>query len=157
MLNILPRTNRLPSNSHLYSMEQTYTMDDQKANHKITTGFLTRVARRVRTWSFMRTRLHPMLLWGSCCSVVCSLLSVLQNIVCHFDLFLFTIVFSVNRLSASDLPLGVFEQQFAPRLGQTKDYNICMYCFFAKHTAKHTALKRKSKEWLARIQDNVSE
>ena len=33
------------------------------------------------------------------------------------------------------------------------DYKIGIYCFFAKHTA----LNRKSKDWLARNQDNVSE
>jgi len=39
--------------------------------------------------------------------------------------------------------------------GQTKDNEIGMCCF----TAKHAALmrKRKGKDWLARNQDNVSE
>jgi hypothetical protein len=37
-------------------------------------------------------------------------------------------------------------------LGQTKDYTI-MLCF----SAKHEALKIKSKDWLAHNQDNVSE
>ena len=36
---------------------------------------------------------------------------------------------------------------------QTKDYGIHIYCF----SAKHTALRRKSKDWLPRNQDNVSE
>ena len=39
------------------------------------------------------------------------------------------------------------------RFGQTKDYKIGICCF----SAKHAALKRKSKDWLARNQDNVSE
>ena len=40
-----------------------------------------------------------------------------------------------------------------PRSGQTKNYkiDICSY------SAKHTALKRKSKDWLAWNQNNVSE
>jgi len=38
-------------------------------------------------------------------------------------------------------------------LGQTKDYKIGICCF----SAKHEALRRKSKDWLARNQDNVSE
>jgi hypothetical protein len=42
---------------------------------------------------------------------------------------------------------------FEPRSGQTKDYKIGIYCF----SAKHAALRRKSKDWLARNQDNVSE
>jgi hypothetical protein len=39
-----------------------------------------------------------------------------------------------------------------PWLHQTKDYKIGICCF----SAKHTALRRKSKDWLARNQDNVS-
>ena len=38
-----------------------------------------------------------------------------------------------------------------PRSGQTKDYNIVFCCF----SAKHAALRRKSKDWLARNQDNI--
>ena len=37
--------------------------------------------------------------------------------------------------------------------GQTKDNKIVICCF----SAKHTALRRKSKYWLIRNQDNVSE
>jgi len=36
---------------------------------------------------------------------------------------------------------------------QTKDYKIDICCF----SVKHPALRRKSKDWLARNQDNVSE
>ena len=42
---------------------------------------------------------------------------------------------------------------FEPRSGQTKDYKIGIRCF----SAKHAALRGKSKDWLARNQDNVSE
>jgi uncharacterized protein YutD len=45
------------------------------------------------------------------------------------------------------------DRGFDPRLGQTKDYNIGMCCF----SCKYDSLKRKSKDWLARNQDNVSE
>jgi len=38
-------------------------------------------------------------------------------------------------------------------LGQTKDYKIVICCF----SDKHTVLRRKNKDWLARNQDNVSE
>jgi hypothetical protein len=37
--------------------------------------------------------------------------------------------------------------------GQTKDYEIGICCF----SAKQAVLKRKSKDWLARNQNNVSE
>ena len=39
------------------------------------------------------------------------------------------------------------------RSGQMKDYTIGMCSF----PTKHAALRRKSKDWLARNQDNVSE
>jgi len=45
------------------------------------------------------------------------------------------------------------DRGFEPRSGQTKDYNIVI-CFFS---ANHATLRRKDKDWLARIQDNVSE
>jgi hypothetical protein len=39
-----------------------------------------------------------------------------------------------------------------PRSDQTKDYTIGICCF----SAKHAALRSKSKDWLARNQNNVS-
>jgi len=39
------------------------------------------------------------------------------------------------------------------RSDQTKDYTIDICCF----STKHTALRRKSKDWMARNQNNVSE
>jgi hypothetical protein len=42
---------------------------------------------------------------------------------------------------------------FKSRSGQTKDYEIGICCF----SAKHAAVRRKSKDRLARNQDNVSE
>ena len=54
----------------------------------------------------------------------------------------------VSMLASSAVDRG-----FKPRLGKTKDYKIGICCVFAKHAA----LRRKSKDWLARNQDNVSE
>ena len=45
------------------------------------------------------------------------------------------------------------DRGFESRSGQTKDYKISICCFFAKHAA----LRRKSKDWLALDRDNVSE
>jgi hypothetical protein len=42
---------------------------------------------------------------------------------------------------------------FESRSGQAKGYYIGICCF----SAKHAALRRKSKYWLARNKDNVSE
>ena len=41
--------------------------------------------------------------------------------------------------------------EFETRLGYSKDYKICIWCF----SAKHTSLRSKSKYWLAQNQDNV--
>ena len=54
----------------------------------------------------------------------------------------------VSLLASSGVDRG-----FEPRSGQTNDYKINMCCF----SAKHTALRGKSKDWLARNQTNVSE
>ena len=54
---------------------------------------------------------------------------------------------------ASVLTSSVVEHGFGPISGQTKDYEIGMYCF----SDQHVALRRKSKDWLARNYDNVSE
>ena len=45
------------------------------------------------------------------------------------------------------------DRGFEPRSGLIKDYIIGMCCF----SAKHVALRRKSKDWLARNQNNVFE
>ena len=45
------------------------------------------------------------------------------------------------------------DRGFEPWLGQTKDYGIGICCF----SAKHASLRSKSKEWLVRIQNNVSD
>ena len=48
---------------------------------------------------------------------------------------------------------SVIYRGFEPLSGQTKDYKIGICCF----SAKHTTLRRKSKDLLAQNQDNVSE
>ena len=54
----------------------------------------------------------------------------------------------VSVLVSSEVDRGL-----EPRSGKTKDYEIGICCF----SAKHAALRRKSKDWLARNQNNVSE
>ena len=53
----------------------------------------------------------------------------------------------------SVLASSAVNRGFEPRSSQTKDYEIGICCF----SAKHAALKKKSKDWLARNQNNVSE
>ena len=63
----------------------------------------------------------------------------------------------VNMLASSaidrEFSLSVVDHGFKYRSSQTKDYKIGIFCF----SAKHAALRRKSKDWLAWNQDNVSE
>ena len=54
----------------------------------------------------------------------------------------------VNMLASNAVDRG-----FEPRSGQTKDFKIAICCF----SSKHAALRRKSKDWLAQNQNNVSE
>ena len=61
----------------------------------------------------------------------------------------------MNRLGG--VMVGVFASSaegrgFDPRPGQTKDFNIGIYCF----SAKHAALSSKSKDWSAQSQNNMS-
>ena len=60
---------------------------------------------------------------------------------------------TTSEVMVSVLASSAVDREFEPRSGQTKDYKIGICCF----SAKHTALRRKSKDWLARNQDNVSE
>ena len=53
----------------------------------------------------------------------------------------------------SILASSAADRGFEPRSGQTKDYNIDI-CGFS---VKHTALRSKSKDWLAQNHNNVSE
>jgi hypothetical protein len=53
----------------------------------------------------------------------------------------------------SVLAFSAVDHGLEPRSGQTKDYKIGICCF----SAKHAALRRKSKDVLARNQNNVSE
>ena len=59
----------------------------------------------------------------------------------------------IGGIIVSVLASSVVDRGFEPRLGQTKDYQIGICCF----SAKHAALRRKSKDWLAQNQNNVSE
>ena len=53
----------------------------------------------------------------------------------------------------SVLASSVVDRGFDPRSAQTNDYTIGICCV----STKHAALRRKSKYWLARNHNNVSE
>jgi hypothetical protein len=62
----------------------------------------------------------------------------------------------MNRISGvmvSMLSSSAVDREFEHRLGQTKDYKIGICCF----STKQAALRRKSKDWMAWNQNNVSE
>ena len=59
----------------------------------------------------------------------------------------------IGGLMVSVLVSSAEDRGFEPRSGQTKDYKIGICCF----SAKHASLRRKSKDWLSRNQNNVSE
>jgi hypothetical protein len=58
----------------------------------------------------------------------------------------------IGGIIVSMLTSSAVDRGFEPRSGQTKDYEIGICCF----SAKHVALQRKSKDSLARKQNNVS-
>ena len=64
--------------------------------------------------------------------------------------------YQVNRIGGvmvSVLASIVIDRGFEPWSGQTKNYKIGICCF----SSKYAELRRKSKDWLAHNQDNVSE
>jgi hypothetical protein len=59
----------------------------------------------------------------------------------------------IGGVMISVLASSAVDRGLVPRSGQTKDYEIGICCF----SAKHVAFRRKSKYRLAQNQDNVSE
>ena len=84
---------------------------------------------------------------------LCFLNNPSNKIVLHLSYlhvkFITYIVIINNCISV--LISSVVVRGFEPHSGQTKEYKIGICCF----SAKHAALRGKSKDWLARNQDNV--
>jgi hypothetical protein len=59
----------------------------------------------------------------------------------------------IGGVMVSVLASSAVDREFEPRSGQTNDYEIGICCF----SAKHAALRKKSKYWSALNQNNVSE
>jgi hypothetical protein len=59
----------------------------------------------------------------------------------------------IGDVMVSVLASSVVDCEFELRSGQTNDYAIGICCF----SAKDAAFRRKSKDWLARSQDNMYE
>ena len=75
-----------------------------------------------------------------------------RNIPVYFSFLLHALVERICGVMVSVLASNAVDSGFELWSGQTKDYEIDMCCF----SVKHTALKRKSKDWLVRNQNNVS-
>ena len=82
------------------------------------------------------------ILWSSLLSVASNCLSDMISIFFHPHLWC-----NSQRACLE----YVIDRAFEPRSGQTKDYTICICCF----SAKHTAFRRKAKDWLAQNRDKV--
>ena len=67
--------------------------------------------------------------------------------------FIFIFFLHIGGIMASVLASTAVDRGFEPQSDQTKDYTIGLCCF----SAKHAALRIKSKDWLVRNQDNVYE
>jgi hypothetical protein len=66
------------------------------------------------------------------------------------------LLLKLNRICGvmvSMLASSAVDRGFEPRSVPIKDYEICICCFYAKHTA----LRSMSKDWLAQNEDSVSE
>ena len=68
----------------------------------------------------------------------------------HFNSYFILLSIFVNL---SIILSSAVDRRFEPRSGQTKDYKFGICCF----STKYAALRRKSKDWLDRNQNNVSE
>ena len=75
----------------------------------------------------------------------------LYNIV--FDNVNLSFFNCISGVMVSVLTSGAVDCGFEPHSGQTKDYKIGICCF----SSKHAAVRRTSKQWLAKNQDNVAE
>jgi hypothetical protein len=82
-------------------------------------------------------------------------LSIHGNVLLFYLLCATTLqkVNHIGSVMVSVLASSAVDRGFKPRSGQTKDHEIGICC----SSTKHTALRRKSKDWLAQNQDNVFE
>ena len=78
-----------------------------------------------------------------------------ESNTCVRPIFIFIKSFfsGIGGVIVSILASSVVDREFTPQSGQTKDYEIGICCF----SNKYAAFRRKSKDRLARNQDNVSE
>jgi len=94
-------------------------------------------------------------LWKNQREYMCDWLELCPMLI-MYDCNLIIFIKFINRnrgMMASMLISSAVDRGFEPLSGQPKDYKICICCF----SAKYTALREKSKDWLARNRNNVFE
>ena len=79
--------------------------------------------------------------------------TTLIALLLYFSMCIMLDSISCSHVMVRVLASSAVDDSFEHRSGQTKDYRTIICCF----SAKHTALRRKGKYWLAWNQDNVSE
>ena len=77
----------------------------------------------------------------------------LQHRLTCIYVFLLFVLFYNDHIGGVTVSALVVDRGFEPRSGQTKDDEIGI-CYFS---GQHATLRSKSKEWLARKHDNLSE
>ena len=82
-----------------------------------------------------------------------SLVCTYEHLVDFYSYIIYLQIYRIGGVMDSVLTSSAVDRGFEPRSGKTKDYKIGICCF----PSKHAALRRKSKDRLARNQDNVSE
>ena len=73
---------------------------------------------------------------------------ILSGFLLHRQMIRISLTTKKNRIGGvmvSVIASSAVDRGFEPRSGQTKNYEIAMRCF----SAKHTALRRNSKDYLA--------
>ena len=61
------------------------------------------------------------------------------------------LIYRIDGVMVSVLASSAVDRGFEPWSGSTKDFNIDICCF----SAKHSTFRRKNKDWLDRNQNNV--
>ena len=75
-----------------------------------------------------------------------------NTVVSLFSSEVSSTIYRLHRWCNCVLVSSAVDRGFEPWSSHSKDYEICICCF----SARHTALRSRSKDWLIRNQNNVS-
>ena len=77
---------------------------------------------------------------------------LILNVITQYPLIISKTFCSIDGVMVRMLASCAIHRGLEHHTSKTKDYETVIYCF----SAKHSALRSKSKDWLAPNQDNVS-